>query len=49
MYFLEGGVTLSPEGSSTQVRAGEVVVIPAGVASAWHSEQTVRKIYCILG
>jgi uncharacterized cupin superfamily protein len=30
------------------VSAGEVVMVPAGATNAWASEQTVRKVFCIL-
>ncbi|EPJ87827.1 hypothetical protein CFII64_05160 [Pseudomonas sp. CFII64] len=50
MYILEGSVTLTSErGLANRVKAGEVVVVPAGATNAWSSEETVRKVYCILG
>lgn len=49
MFILEGAVTLTPEqGPASRVSAGEVVVVPAGVATAWNTEETVRKVYCIV-
>ncbi|MBD8595882.1 DUF861 domain-containing protein [Pseudomonas sp. CFBP 8758] len=49
MFILEGAVTLTPEqGDACTVSAGEVVVVPAGATNAWSSEQTVRKVFCIL-
>lgn len=49
MFILEGAVTLTPEqGAACRIDAGEVVVVPAGATTAWSSEETVRKVYCIL-
>lgn len=49
MFILEGAVTLTPEqGEACVVNAGEVVVVPSGTTNAWGSEQTVRKVFCIL-
>ncbi|KFE55131.1 cupin domain-containing protein [Pseudomonas syringae] len=49
MFILEGAVTLTPEeGPACRVGAGEVVVVPAGATTAWSSEETVRKVYCIV-
>jgi uncharacterized cupin superfamily protein len=49
MFILEGAVTLTPErGDACQVSTGEVVMVPAGATTAWSSEETVRKVYCIL-
>ncbi|SER49461.1 Predicted enzyme of the cupin superfamily [Pseudomonas sp. NFACC02] len=50
MFILEGAVTLSAEqGSRHVVSAGETVVVPRGATNAWTSEETVRKVFCILG
>jgi uncharacterized cupin superfamily protein len=47
MYFLEGGVTLvSADGTRTEVRAGEAVVIPKTWRGIWESEG-YKKIYVI--
>jgi uncharacterized cupin superfamily protein len=47
MYFLEGGVTLtSADGSVTQVRAGEAVIIPRDWKGVWDTDG-YRKIYVI--
>lgn len=50
MFILEGAVILTAEqGSLHEVRAGETVVVPKGATNAWTSEETVRKVFCILG
>ncbi|HEY0287331.1 MAG TPA: cupin domain-containing protein [Pseudomonas sp.] len=50
MFILEGAVTLTPlSGDPCRVTAGEVVVVPAGATNAWLSNETVRKVFCILG
>jgi uncharacterized cupin superfamily protein len=50
MFFLEGAITLtSDQGTAHRVTAGEVVVLPTGATNAWSSQETVRKVYCILG
>lgn len=50
MFILQGAVTLTAEqGASYVVRAGETVVVPKGSTNAWTSEETVRKVFCILG
>jgi uncharacterized cupin superfamily protein len=47
MHFLEGGVTLtSSDGTVTQVRAGDSVVIPADWTGVWDTEG-YTKIYVI--
>jgi uncharacterized cupin superfamily protein len=49
MFILEGSVTLQAEqGESHHVRAGETVIVPRGATNAWVSEETVRKVFCIL-
>ncbi|MNI40037.1 Cupin domain protein [compost metagenome] len=49
MYILEGSVTLQAEhGGGHHVRAGETVIVPKGATNAWVSEETVRKVFCIL-
>lgn len=49
MFILQGAVTLTPEqGQACTVRAGEVVMVPAGATNAWSSDETVRKVFCIL-
>ncbi|MCF4997244.1 DUF861 domain-containing protein [Pseudomonas syringae] len=49
MFILQGSVTLQAEqGDSHHVRAGETVVVPKGATNAWVSEETVRKVFCIL-
>lgn len=49
MFILEGAVTLTPEqGNACRVGAGEAVMVPAGATNAWTSEETVRKVFCIL-
>ncbi|SDH20963.1 cupin domain-containing protein [Pseudomonas abietaniphila] len=50
MFILEGAVTLAAgQGKTHVVRAGETVVVPKGATNAWTSEDTVRKVFCILG
>lgn len=50
MFILQGAVTLTPEhGGHYHVRAGETVVVPKGATNAWASEETVRKVFCIVG
>lgn len=50
MFILEGAVTLtSDQGEPYRVRAGEVVMVPSGATNAWVSDETVRKVFCILG
>jgi len=47
MHFLEGGVTLtSSDGTVTEVRAGESVIIPADWTGIWDTEG-YTKIYVI--
>jgi uncharacterized cupin superfamily protein len=47
MHFLEGGVTLtSSDGTVTEVRAGDSVVIPAEWTGVWDTEG-YTKIYVI--
>ena len=47
MHFLEGGVTLtSSDGTVTEVRAGDSVVIPADWTGVWDTEG-YTKIYVI--
>lgn len=49
MFILNGAVTLTAEnGDPYHVRAGETVVVPRGATNAWTSEETVRKVFCIL-
>lgn len=49
MFILDGSVTLTAEqGDSHHVRAGETVMVPKGASNAWRSEETVRKVFCIL-
>jgi len=49
MFLLDGSVTLTAErGDSHHVRAGETVMVPKGATNAWRSEETVRKVFCIL-
>ena len=47
MHFLEGGVTLtSSDGTVTEIRAGDSVVIPADWTGVWDTEG-YTKIYVI--
>lgn len=47
MYFLQGGVTLSStDGTVTEVKAGDGVLLPKGWTGVWDS-QGYRKIYVI--
>lgn len=49
MFILEGAVTLTAENEDRYVvRAKETVVVPKGATNAWSSEETVRKVFCIL-
>lgn len=49
MFILDGALTLTAEqGDSHVVQAGETVVVPKGATNAWNSEETVRKVFCIL-
>lgn len=49
MFILEGSVTLQAEqGDIHHVRAGETVIVPKRATNAWISEETVRKVFCIL-
>lgn len=49
MFIIEGSVTLQAErGDSHHVRAGETVIVSKGATNAWVSEETVRKVFCIL-
>lgn len=49
MYILEGSVTLkASQGNAHHVRTGETVVVPKGATNAWASDETVRKVFCIL-
>jgi uncharacterized cupin superfamily protein len=47
MHFLEGGVTLtSSDGTVTEIRAGDSVVIPADWTGVWDTKG-YTKIYVI--
>lgn len=49
MFILEGAVTLkTAQGESYHVRAGETVIVPRGNTNAWTSEESVRKVFCIV-
>ena len=49
MFILDGAVTLTAEqGESHLVRAGETIIVPKGATNAWVSEESVRKVFCIL-
>ena len=50
MYFLSGEVTFTePDGTEWTVGEAEAIVVPAGATNAWTSDQTVRKVFCIVG
>jgi uncharacterized cupin superfamily protein len=45
-YFLEGNVTVTPDGGSpVQMGKGDLVTFPAGMACTWNITQAVRKHY----
>jgi hypothetical protein len=46
-YFLEGDVTVTPEGGQDPVRVGEgdLVTFPAGMSCTWNIIKAVRKHY----
>lgn len=45
-YFLEGEVTVTPDGGSPlRMEAGDLVTFPAGLSCTWEIHQPVRKHY----
>ena len=45
-YLLEGEVVVTPEGGKpVRIRAGDLVVFPAGLACEWDVRVPVRKHY----
>ncbi|MDN3520472.1 cupin domain-containing protein [Halomonas ramblicola] len=49
MQILSGSVTLSQPDHAWCAKAGETLVVPAGAECRWTSNETVRKIFCIVG
>jgi len=45
-YFLEGDVTVTPEGGEpVRMGVGDLVTFPAGMRCTWEIRQAVRKHY----
>lgn len=45
-YFLEGEVTVTPEGGEpVNIRKGDLVVFPQGMSCTWKIHKDVRKHY----
>lgn len=45
-YLLEGEVVVTPDGgSAVAIKAGELVIFPAGMSCNWNVLQAVRKHY----
>jgi len=45
-YFLEGDVTVTPDGSApVRIGKGDLVTFPAGMSCTWDVHQPVRKHY----
>jgi uncharacterized cupin superfamily protein len=45
-YFLEGDVTVTPEGGTpVRVRQGDLVTFPSGMSCTWKVHNPVRKHY----
>lgn len=49
MQILSGSVTLSQPDRAWSAKAGETLVVPANAECRWTSNETVRKIFCIIG
>lgn len=46
-YFLEGDVTVTPDGGSpVRMGKGDLVTFPAGMSCTWDIRVAVRKHYC---
>jgi uncharacterized cupin superfamily protein len=46
MYFLSGDATMvDQDGTSHELTAGSVLVLPFGYAGTWHIRETIRKVY----
>ncbi|MBL0406174.1 DUF861 domain-containing protein [Microvirga aerilata] len=49
MYLTSGEVTLAElNGVEWKVGPGEAILVPAGATNRWISEQSVRKVFCIV-
>ncbi len=47
-YFLEGAVTVTPEGGEpVTMGKGDLVTFPAGMSCRWKITKDVRKHYCL--
>ncbi|MDG6777861.1 cupin domain-containing protein [Thiomicrorhabdus sp. zzn3] len=45
-FLLEGKVTVTPEnGEAVDIKAGDLVTFPKGMACRWHIHQAVKKHY----
>ena len=45
-YILEGAVTVTPEGDEpVEIRKGDLVVFPEGMACTWQVTKAIRKHY----
>ncbi len=45
-YLLEGEVVVTPDrGSAVPIKAGDLVIFPAGMSCRWNVLQAVRKHY----
>lgn len=45
-FLLKGHVTVTPEnGEAVEIKAGDLVTFPKGMACHWHIHQAVKKHY----
>ena len=44
VHVLEGAVTITVNGQTTILRAGDIAFFPAGAVALWHVENYVRKL-----
>jgi len=45
-YFLEGEVTVTPEGGQpVQIGKGDLATFPAGMSCTWEAHQPIKKHY----
>ena len=48
-YVLSGAATITDDATGTkhELRAGDLLVLPAGWSGRWDVTETLRKVYCI--
>jgi uncharacterized cupin superfamily protein len=50
MHFLAGVCSFTPTGGETvQIRAGDTLFFPANTTGVWDVQQTVRKVFVVMG